>query len=50
MIKKEESSGGSGDKEWVIHTIGKKKLTQKYYIDIWNGNVDVNYNKSTKSA
>lgn len=43
-------SGGSGDKEWVIHTIGKKKLTQKYYIDIWNGNVDVNYNKSTKSA
>ena len=43
-------AGGSGNKEWVIHTMGKKKLTQKYYIDILNGRVDVNYSASTKSA
>ncbi len=43
-------SGGSGEKEWAVYTMGKKKLKQKYYMDIWNGEVNVNFSKSTKSA
>ena len=43
-------AGGSGKDEWAVYTIGKKKLKQKYYLDIWDGEVNVNFKKSTKST
>lgn len=34
-------AGGSGFKEWSVYTIGKKKLSQKYYIDNLAGRITI---------